>query len=97
MDTTTNHRTTAEKAVIWPDGCMDSAHSWLALFDQVRRSQWHAYTRRQFRAEMARRAGIWSGAELDLTDCDMETFFRRLEEADVLRIVSGIQEVALDG
>lgn len=97
MDTTTNHRATAEKAVIWPDGCMDSAPSWLALFDQVRRNQWHRYTRKQFRAEMTHRAEVWSGAHLDLATCDLETFFRRLEDAGVLRIVAGIEEVGIDG
>lgn len=79
-------------SVIWPDGCMDSAPTWAALFDQVRLNQWHDYTRKEFRLEMAKRAEIWSGAELDLTTCRMETLFRRLEGAGMLRIVAGIRE-----
>lgn len=79
-----------DPAVIWPDGCMDSAPTWLALFDRVRRGQWHRYTRKAFRQEMERRASVLSGVELDLSTCDLRTFFERLESVDVCRIVGGV-------
>lgn len=77
-------------AVIWPDGCLDTARTWLALFDRVRRDQWHEYTRKQFRSELARRTEVMTGTVPDLDDCDWETLFRRLEEASMLRIVGGL-------
>lgn len=79
-------------AVIWPDGCLDTARTWLALFDRVRRDQWHGYTRKEFRRELARRAGILTDRSLDLETCGYETLFRRLEEASMLRIVGGLDE-----
>lgn len=75
-------------AVIWADGCMDRAATWEQLFDDVRRNQWHQYSRRAFRTELARRAKIWSGTDVDPTT-DLETLFHALETASCLRIVEG--------
>lgn len=82
------------KAIIWPDGCMDRAPSWAELFDRVRLDQWHDFTRREFRNEMARRALVLTGVELDLGTCRFETLFRQLEALDMCRIVEGVEDVA---
>ena len=81
-------------AVIWPDGCMDVAANWLALFDRIRRDQWHDFTRKQFRSEMSRRSEVLLGTPIDLADCDYRTFFERLEAADMCRIVEEMDLVA---
>jgi hypothetical protein len=82
------------KAIIWPDGCMDRAPSWAELFDRVRLDQWHDYSRKEFRREMAERALVVAGVELDLDTCRFETLFRLLEAVDMCRIVEGLPEDA---
>lgn len=51
--------------VVWPDGSILAGASYREVEDALRATQWTSYrTRRAFREEMRRRAGLWSGARL---------------------------------
>lgn len=49
-------------SLLWPDGSLTTARTFRELEDAVRAGQWEEYpTRRAFRAEMRRRANLWTG------------------------------------
>ena len=73
--------------VIWPDGHHDTATSWVALEEHVRRDQWHRYGRLGFRLSMRHRADVWSRSRLSMF-VSSATFFREMEQAGMLRIVA---------
>lgn len=48
--------------LIWPDGTIVTATTYLELEDALRASQWQPFkSRREFRREMRRRAAVWTG------------------------------------
>lgn len=48
--------------LIWPDGTIVTGRTFAELEEALRASQWTPYkTRREFRREMRRRAGVWTG------------------------------------
>jgi hypothetical protein len=49
--------------LLWPDGAITTGTSWSEVEDAVRAEQPSPYkTRREFRAEMRKRAALWSGS-----------------------------------
>ena len=77
--------TVTTKRVIWNDGHQDSARTWWGLERVIRMEQYHRFTRRTFRAEMARRALVWSGATVDVSGSS-EAFLASCEEAGLFRL-----------
>lgn len=78
--------------VIWTDGHHDSATSWRALEEHVRRDQWHRYGRLAFRLSMRHRARVWSDSGVGLLGSSA-AFFADLEAAGMLRILEDDDEV----
>ena len=73
-------------AIRWENGEIDRAATWQALLDHVRETQWRSYdTEAEFRSEMAHRALVWSGPEIDPGGTP-EHFFNELERANLIRI-----------
>lgn len=72
--------------VKWTNGKVDSAHSWQALLDNIRRTQWHRYDEQKFRDVMGHRARIWSGTKIN-TDGTAEQFMRELAYARLIVII----------
>lgn len=70
---------------IWPDGHIDQAPTWRGLEAAIREEQWHTYSRRGFRREMAKRAQVWSNTAVKRRG-SAERFLRELERAGLLRL-----------
>lgn len=71
--------------VRWSNGQADSAPTWEALEQIIRKSQWTVRNSPDFRDEMAERAIRWSGRKI-MTDCTAHEFFLELEYAKLIRI-----------
>jgi hypothetical protein len=74
-------------AIKWTNDRVDTAPTWEALEDLVRNDQWSPYSPDEFRVEMQRRAGVWSGNEIT-TVGDSKAFFEELRRAGLIEIVS---------
>jgi len=71
--------------IIWSNGHTDRAETWQGLMDLVRADQWREYDEQTFRAEMAKRALIWNGTEIDM-GAPPKRFFEELERAKLIQI-----------
>jgi hypothetical protein len=70
--------------VLWPTGSRDRAETWEAMEELLRSRQWSEFQDPEsFRAEMAARAGRWSGVEIEV-DGSPADFFFELERAGML-------------
>ena len=72
-------------AVIFPDGARIAARSWRSLERRLRRDSWNPSYPPAFRAEMARRAKVWSGTRI-VTEGSSRRFFEELKRARLLMI-----------
>lgn len=70
----------------WPNGEINEATTWGALFDLVQEAQWRTMSKRRFRRVMARRAVVWSNMEIN-KKAPPEAFFEELERAGMLQII----------
>jgi hypothetical protein len=77
--------------LLWPDGTLTTGASWREVEDAVRAQQWHTFrTRRAFRAEMRRRAEIWSGRSVAPgREASSRAFLRQLADAEMFQLVRG--------
>lgn len=75
----------------WSNGQRDTAPTWEALEDKVRAVQWWEYEPDEFRQAMAKRAYRWSRTEI-VTAGPSEAFFRELERAHLIEIVTDEKE-----
>lgn len=73
--------------VIMTDGTILTAETWSALEQMLRDDEWNPSKKVKFRLEFGRRAYNWSGKLIDL-EASSRRFFRQLERAGMLRIVS---------
>jgi len=73
--------------VIFTDGHILTASSWRDLEQALRDDEWNPSKKLKFRLEFGRRAFNWSGKVIDL-EAGSRRFFRQLERAGMLRIVS---------
>lgn len=55
---------TTKTRIIWPDGTIDEGATHAAALDAARLDQWHDFTPRAFRRELARRALIFNGVRV---------------------------------
>lgn len=72
--------------ILWSNGKRDTADSWQALLDKVRKDQPTRMSETRFRSEMDRRARLWSGVRLDV-DAPAEIFFKELAYAKMIVIL----------
>ena len=77
-----------EIRIIWPDGQTMTAGSYREVLDDWRADQWHVYSHRGFRREMANRAGVYAGQRVRISGSS-RAFLRRLEGLDMFRIEEG--------
>jgi hypothetical protein len=76
--------------LLWPDGTLTTGRSWREVEDAVRAQQWHTFrNRRAFRAEMRRRAEVWSGHGLPplSREANSRAFLRQLADAEMFQLV----------
>jgi hypothetical protein len=74
--------------IIFANGTILTASSWKELEGMLRESEWNPSKKIKFRLEFGRRAYNWSRTVVDL-EASSRRFFRQLEKAGLLRIVSG--------
>lgn len=77
-------------AIVWPDGVTQSAPTWRALLEDLRRLPWnqHFKNMQDFKDEMARRAYVWYGEPVVRPSSPPKRFFQELERAKMLRILT---------
>lgn len=88
----TDATTTVLKRVVFPDGGMYEAPTWIGLEDALMADKWMPSDPATFRKVMQHRAAVWSGWYMPL-EAKSHMFFRGLEAAGMLRIVSNDEEV----
>ena len=71
----------------WPDGRVTKADSFEELEQYIRENQWTKHADHKiFRDEMADRAMIWTGVEIDV-DGESKDFLMELERAGMLILI----------
>lgn len=73
--------------IILTSGTILTADTWRDLEQMLRDDEWNPSKKLKFRLEFGRRAFNWSRSEIQL-DASSRRFFRQLERAGLLRIVS---------
>ena len=71
--------------ITWSNGSRDTARTWQALLDRIRRAQWIEMEEDEFRAEMGKRAWVWSETVIDI-GASPRRFFEELERARMIQI-----------
>ncbi len=72
--------------ITWPDKRVTEARTWRGLFEAIRRAQWKDMCYDALREELAWRAYVWSGKEVDPTLRPLASFLRALAEVKLFKL-----------
>jgi hypothetical protein len=74
--------------LMFPDGTILQATDARCLLESWRSKQWHGPDEANWRDELAKRAYIWSGTNVDPT-LRPASFIRALERAGLVKVIEG--------
>jgi hypothetical protein len=81
------HKAKARIELLWPDGSITAGATWEDVEAAIRSEQWHSFdSLEDFRSEMCRRAGIWSGIAPNPDAANSQTLIQSLADAEMFMI-----------